>query len=284
MFPQLKNKKFIDISTNKTFSVIDQFENIAILDNKQRVDVKRLLDPSYYDEYIDPVNFFNQQSYQIFTEKIKSIPDEALQNIKEDDEPAVTVYDPEEEKRLLEQRARNINPQAGIIAQMDKFKDLIDDDIRVIDDFSKQTQQTQLVQPELKIEDPIISMFKNVKRNTEFKITLDVNNKIPRPDFIEMMEDSYETSIIEYLADEFTKSLINDPSVIKNKIIEEIKSLVYKKEVKRQPKKPIQPKTKFLGEGEDPKNIPPPPSPPPARSLKEGKQPPKPASEKKEVN
>ena len=56
-------------------------------------------------------------------------------------------------------------------------------------------------------------MFKNVKRNTEFKINLKVDGKIPRLDFIEMMEDSYEISIIEYLADEFTDNILRNPSI-----------------------------------------------------------------------
>jgi hypothetical protein len=75
-------------------------------------------------------------------------------------------------------------------------------------------------------------MFKNVKRNTDFKISLDVENKIPRYDFIEMMEDSYNTSIIDFLATEFTNNLLENPDIIKNKIKEEIERLVYKKESK----------------------------------------------------
>ena len=73
-------------------------------------------------------------------------------------------------------------------------------------------------------------MFKNVKRNREFNISIDIQNKIPRPDFIEMMEDSYNTSIIEFLADEFTNNILNNPSIIKNKIIDEIRRIVYKEE------------------------------------------------------
>jgi hypothetical protein len=81
----------------------------------------------------------------------------------------------------------------------------------------------------IEVQDPVIGMFRNVKRNTEFKINLKVDGKIPRLDFIEMMEDSYEVSIIEYLADEFTNNLLRDPSIIRNKIISEIKSLIDKK-------------------------------------------------------
>ena len=91
----------------------------------------------------------------------------------------------------------------------------------------------------IEVQDPVIGMFKNVKRNTEFKINLKVDGKIPRLDFIEMMEDSYEVSIIEYLADEFTNNLLKDPSIIRNKIINEIKSLIDKKNLSSDKKEEV---------------------------------------------
>jgi hypothetical protein len=128
-------------------------------------------------------------------------------------------------------------------------------------------------------------MFKNVKRNLDFKINLKVDGKIPRLDFIEMMEDSYEISIIEFLADEFTEKLLNDPSIIRNQIINEIKSMIdkkngvsLKKDVNPQitdavtienDVKPVVKKTSNRSK----KTIPPPPSPPKNRMLKEGKEP-----------
>jgi hypothetical protein len=82
--------------------------------------------------------------------------------------------------------------------------------------------------------DPILEMFRNVKRNTSFKIEFTVENKIPRLDFIEMMEDSYNTSIIEFLAQEFTEEIIKDPDIIKEKIKDKLIQLVYPEENKQQ--------------------------------------------------
>jgi len=70
-------------------------------------------------------------------------------------------------------------------------------------------------------------MFKNVKKSVDFKFNVEVSNKIPRLDFIEMMEDSYETSIIEFLANEFTNNILSNPDIIKDSIKERIKQLVY---------------------------------------------------------
>lgn len=99
----------------------------------------------------------------------------------------------------------------------------------------EEAPKQNIVEKEVKLqEDPIITMFKNVKRNKDFKITVDIVNKIPRPDFIEMMEDSYNTSIIEFLANEFTSSIINNPNLIKEKIVTEIKNIVYGKTVEKE--------------------------------------------------
>lgn len=92
----------------------------------------------------------------------------------------------------------------------------------------------QMIQQQ--VEDPIITMFKNVKRSKDFSISLEINNKIPRPDFIEMMEDSYNTSIIDFLASEFTDNLLKNPQIIEDMIKEKIKELVYgvdKKEISK---------------------------------------------------
>jgi hypothetical protein len=181
------------------------------------------------------------------------------------DEPAVLLSDPELEKEEL-MRKYNIqhNPINDAQKQLEKFQQLLGEEttepvqkvevsrdetgepvqrVEVNRDETGEPIQTEVrvnvqqtevrkevVQP--KVEDPIVTMFKNVKRNTDFKISLDVENKIPRYDFIEMMEDSYNTSIIDFLATEFTNNLLKNPDIIKNKIKEEIERLVYKKESK----------------------------------------------------
>mgnify|MGYP000936755767 CR=1 FL=1 len=248
MFPDLKNKKFIDISNNQTVTVVDQFENIAILNNDTRVNVSKLLDRNYFDECIDPNTFFDEKNLQVFTEKIKSIPNDIINNLKDDDGPAVLPYDPEEEKRNIEQKYQINNVPDALKNQMDKFKDLIEDEddmyIQTVSQkenksnkevdtkYINQDSNKKQIDHKQEIDDPMINLFKNVKKNTDFKISIEILNKIPRPDFIEMMEDSYEVSIIDYLSDEFTKKIISDPSIIKDKIKEEIKRIVYKENKK----------------------------------------------------
>ena len=246
------NKKFVDLSSGKIFEVIDQFEDIAILDNKLKVKVNNLLNKQLYEEYIDPSDFFrNDNLVNTFAQQIKQLPlDQIYKKKIEDIEPegpyrpsmsdsAIIPYDPEEEKRELLEKARKMYQNSSRSTNnYEKFADLIDeDDIEIpgIEPQREPQRRSQINEAETQqpiIEntqymDPILSMFRNVKRNTDFKINFEINNKIPRLDFIEMMEDSYNTSIIEFLAEEFTNQILINPDLIKTKISDEIRKMVY---------------------------------------------------------
>ena len=75
-------------------------------------------------------------------------------------------------------------------------------------------------------DNPVISLFANAKRNTKFSITLQFDTKFPNVDFIKLMEESYNESIIEYLASEFTNNILSNPSIIRDKIINELKNTI----------------------------------------------------------
>lgn len=246
MYPTLKDKKFTDLGKGGIITVQDQFEDVAILDNGQRIKVDRLLDKSYYDEYIDPKTFFGD-TFNVFAEKIKAVPNEVLDRLKDDDTDvngsAIIEVDPGEERRLLEQKAREMgakmNPSAQVQKQMELLKDIMadDEDMPVIKNFEQNQPVTnanveppvqKIIAPSVQsVIDPITTMFKNVKRNKDFSFTIEIGEKIPRLDFIEMMEDSYETSIIDFLSEEFTQKILSNPQLIKSKISDEIKRLVY---------------------------------------------------------
>jgi hypothetical protein len=74
--------------------------------------------------------------------------------------------------------------------------------------------------------DPMIEIFKKSKMNTDFKITIDIIKKIPKISYIEMMEENCETSIIDYLAQEFTNSILSNPNLIKDMISDKIRGMM----------------------------------------------------------
>lgn len=256
----LANKSFKNNQTGEVVKVIDSFDNIAILESKDKVAVNRLLDPSFYTEQIDPTNFFNTQgAYNSLAEKIKSIPTE---NIRDDvneglakvvmvdgvgvqlpsaSESAVVLSDPEQEKlELARKYGASIDNSNSVQNQNAAFAKILgegsEDELPkvqprktevVVNNVQHVEAHREYIQPSQRMDDPIINMFRGVKRNVNFKMNIEISNKIPRLDFIEMMEDSYEVSIIDYLAEEFTQNLLNDPSQIKEIIKDRIKKVVY---------------------------------------------------------
>ena len=285
MFRNVRNKKFTDVVSNKVLTVNEQIENIAVLDNGQRIDVNRLLNPMYFDEYIDPNAFFNTNTFNIFAEKIKSIPNDVIEKLPQNDSAIIANYDLEEEKRMVAEKyniQKNNQGQISAQRQLELLKNIVGEEEYSNDELTKMInpnaipiqqnitynsppqeetiirinvedseeikqeivstppqkikreirqeviQETKIIKEEVK-EDPITTIFKNVKKNTDFSFSLDIFEKIPRLDFLEMMEDSYEVSIIDYLASEFTKKLVNDPTLLKDKIANEIRLLIENK-------------------------------------------------------
>lgn len=253
----LSNKTFKNNATGEIVKVIDSFENIAILENKGKAEVSKLLNTDLYTEQIDVSSFFNTQgAYNNLAEKIKNIPADKIRDdvggevmINVDgnnsfssakpsmDESAIIMTTEEDERAELAKRYGVVTPQNDVDKQNQAFAKLLgeEDEVQTIE-VNRDQPRVETQRPVQKsvqmVEDPIITMFKNVKRSKDFSISLEIKNKIPRPDFIEMMEDSYNTSIIDFLAAEFTDNILRNPQIIEDMIKQKIKELVYGVEVK----------------------------------------------------
>lgn len=293
----LRDKSFKNNLTGEIVKVLDSFEDIAILEDKSRVDARHLVNPGLFTEIstqpiqsfnesifnpievdeVKPENFFsNQGAYNSLADKIKNIPQHLIKDDPnagqafvriEDPEgnPTTTAFDnavrvptnesaiiqvnPEDERAALAAKYGVVNTAESINKQNEAFSRLLgedtppDEEVQVIqvnrdevvptlnDEVAKQNwnnEQIKVVQPI--IEDPIIRMFRGVKRSLDFNVSINIDNKIPRVDFIEMMEDSYETSIIDFLADEFTNNIVSNPGMIKEMIKTRINEVVYGKQ------------------------------------------------------
>lgn len=256
----LASKVFKNNITGEVIKVIDSFENIAILENKQKIDVRSLMDSNQYTEQVDPSSFFNNQSaYNFLAEKIKNIPTNMLADDDENvvrvnpyngndfgpvsNESAIIMSSEEEEKAELAKKYGVIDNNDSIQRQNQAFAKLLGEEESVTkievnnneeETYPIETQPISSIPKQVakpvqvnKVEDPIITMFSRTKRNVDFKINIEVLDKIPRLDFIEMMEDSYETSIIDFLTDDITNKILNDTSMIRDSIKSKIKQLVY---------------------------------------------------------
>ena len=285
----LANRSFKNNLTGEIVRVIDSFEDIAILEDRNKVDARHLVNPGLFTEIMSinentnirigengyfnqntveeviPEKFFNNQgAYNALASKIQSIPEHMIkddpnagqtmvridngdgntsssfdQHITNDS--AIVMKSEDDERAELARKYGVVNPTESINKQNEAFSKLLNDDegteqvekVEVSRDEVRQPvkEYSQPIQ-NIKVEDPIVKMFKGVKRIVDFNISIDINNKIPRVDFIEMMEDSYETSIIDFLADEFTNNILSNPDVIRTMIKDKINQIVYSGKLK----------------------------------------------------
>jgi hypothetical protein len=269
----LSNRSFRDNRSGEVVRVIDSFENIAILENKTKIDTRRLLDTNFFTEEIDPSRFLDTTSaYSNIFEEIKNLP---MNNIPdedgeirrstdldgyvppaEDDSAVIYTTLDDEREELARKYGMNIDTGNAVSKQNEAFTKILGEEsaeaaeiptVPVFQNKAEEVQRIEVIREsdrevlvndgQVKV-DPIVTMFKGVKRSVEFSLDLKLENKIPRLDFIEMMEDSYEKSIIEYLAEEFTSELLKNPATLREIISNKIREMVYEKP--KAVRKPVQ--------------------------------------------
>lgn len=242
-------KSFRNNKTGETIEVTDSFDNIALIKSGGRIEVTTLMDKSLYTEQhkdvIDPKSFFENRNYDNILKDVSNIPIDniPIENTNEvkgfggvatptTTESVIVETTKEQEMEELA-RKYNINTDisTGINKQNEAFSKYLNDDVEVVvakreeNETVTRTEENETV-TRIEILDPIITMFRNAKRTVEFNIDLNISDRIPRLDFIEMMEDSYETSIIDFLTNDITNKLLNDPTVIRDSIKAKIQELV----------------------------------------------------------
>jgi len=281
----LSNRSFRNNSTGEVVKVIDSFENIAILENKTKIDTRRLLDPSFFTEEIDPSKFLDTRpAYNSIFEEIKKLPTNNIPDdngeikptvqmdsryippVEEDSAVIYTTVDDEKEE-LARKYGVNPNPVNAISRQNEAFARILGEDSPETTEIASQAPMPATNRPvrydsdpvqridvdrnqgiskpiaaEVPVSDPVVDMFKGIKRSVDFTLDVKLENKIPKLEFIELMEDSYERSLIEYLAEEFANELIKNPESLKQSIAGKIREMVYGKP-KPAPKRQAKPNT-----------------------------------------
>lgn len=282
----LANKSFRDNRTGEVVKVIDSFENIAVLENRSKVDTRRLLDTNYYTEYIDPNQFLNTtttSAYNSIFETIKSIPTDRIpmedgelpvystpQNdvySSLDEGPAIVQSSVEDERAELARKyGASIDSSSEINRQSDAFARILGEEskselpyveqkvepvqkVEIVRDERGDVVSSEYTKPvEPVAEKPLVEekdpyqMFRGIKRTVEFKLDLPLTNKIPKVQFIEMMEESYDKSIIEFLAHDITQEILRDPETLRKSIETKIREMVYGEDEIEVTAKPAAPK------------------------------------------
>jgi hypothetical protein len=266
----LANKSFRDNRTGEVVKVIDSFENIAVLENRSKVDTRRLLDTNYYTEYIDPNQFLSTtttSAYNSIFETIKSIPPDKIPmedgelpvyNSTQNDVygaleegPAIVQSSIDDERAELARKySASVDSSTQVNRQSEAFAKILGEESRselpFVQETNEPVQKVEVVRddrgdfisseyrPSEQRQQQVVNeekdpyeMFRGIKRSVEFKLDLPLTNKIPKLQFIEMMEESYDKSIIEFLAHDITQEILRDPDSLRRSIESKIRDMVY---------------------------------------------------------
>lgn len=309
----LSNRSFRDNRTGEVLKVVDTYENIAILENKAsvktKIDTRRLMDPNMFTEEIDPSKFMDTRpAYNSIFEEIKKLPTSNIPDdngeIKptvqmdsryvppvEDDSAVIYTSIEDEKEELARKYGVNTSPVDAVSRQNEAFARILEDSPEAAEipaapapveyrneepvqriDVNREERQVLVSdgRPEI---DPVVTMFKGIKRSVDFTLDIKLENKIPKIEFIELMEDSYERSLIDYLAEEFANELMKNPEALKKNISEKIREMVYGKP-KPAAKRPPRPNTANRGTAKKPATK------KPAIKKSESEEAPKPAAKR----
>lgn len=239
-----------NLYTHQGGEVVDINESIKSVDTPQT-------------DIVDPNKFFNNQStYNIFADKIKSVDTSKMK----DDEPinvnlpndlnvdnsinAAYTSSIDDEKAELARKygVQNTSPQQSVQKQNEAFAKYLDDEGPVV---KVNADTHQIEEPVNNVvvnnipkttptptTNPVHSVFDQAKKSLPFTAIINQSGYIPRLDFIELMEDSYEVSIIDYLANDYVNQLLANPEQVKNQIKSQIISLLEKSKPKKRATKP----------------------------------------------
>jgi len=137
-----------------------------------------------------------------------------------------------EDQRKMNEKLNKQNQQfSKWLDDESNSDDVRDSSVKMYDENDRLTDSitSNITQkPEFK-EDPAHAMFRSLKKSVPIEIDITISEMLPKREFIQMWEESYEVSIINFLADEFVRKYASNPLLMKGIIVERIKEYAYGK-------------------------------------------------------
>jgi len=73
------------------------------------------------------------------------------------------------------------------------------------------------------------SFIQQLKRTNKVKLKIEVEEKIPKADFIRMMDENFDGGVLNYLVTDVVNKLIKNPSLLEKHVRAALEDIVYKK-------------------------------------------------------
>jgi len=249
----MSNNVYVDKSTGEQVKILQEDTNFYVLDNSVRIKKDVFVKKYEQQKEIDPDSFFKTSNFsndplsnmakQLMNMDTSKIPDVATEGAQvKYIEPTVVLNDsslppgasvkqpqmegsiqlsPAEKKAMLEQW-RKTQPGAQIPEVQNRNWD---DDERFLNGDKPIETPTKKEEPKV---DPIKMMFKMFKNNYPVKLTIEIEENIPSPVFIGMVQENVEADAIEYYSNIISDKIMKDPSSLKFQIYEQLKSIINK--------------------------------------------------------
>jgi hypothetical protein len=203
------------------------------------VAIKKYLLGTKYEEYLDPSTFFNNSKTMMdIANKIKQHDGPVneshtgtqvnMQNVYQKPHaedavvPPVQKFDPNRHNQNSYQTQEyEFNNQQN--TQQHHVQNVNTNSHNHVPQNNQQTyQHVPPVQ-----ENPEEALFKKLKRNTKAVFELKVEEMVPTTDFIRMMNDNFEMSIIDFLSKQAVDKLLRDPEKLRKQIKDQLETTVY---------------------------------------------------------
>lgn len=252
------NTIYSDKSTGEQVTIINEDVNFYELSNKIRI--KKDIFTKRYEQSteVDPNSFFNSQNSSTnplmnLANQIKGLDSSKISDTQSNagtqikytppvvisdnsmgQQPVITqpqiedsiVLTAEQKKAMLEEWRKT---QPGAQIPQVQNKNWNDDDEILLNgnknDNLQQESETTKKKEEAKV-DPIQMMFKMFKSNYPVKLNIEVEENIPNPTFIGMVQENVEADAIEYYAKVISNKLLKNPEKLTKDIYTQLKSII----------------------------------------------------------
>lgn len=206
----LIGKKF-DVN-GSILEVLKEDSDFAYLSGGAAIKKTTLL--SSYDEYMDPSTFFNtsQNALGNLANQLKENVQQTNTSTYVDERTHVSVNDP------------NLGIQSQPAAQQVETIMGNSNPSMTSNPVYQQAPVNHYTTPSNSPED---ALFRKMKKPDSIDVVLSFKEKIPARDFIRLMNDNFETSIIDYLAKDFTDKLLMNPELLEIQIKTFLNKLIY---------------------------------------------------------
>lgn len=238
------DKIFVDKTTGEQVKIVNEDVNFYALDNSVRIKKDVFLKKYNEQVEVDPNLFFApknmsndplaniaSQLKNLDTSKINDsstgtkikynppvvLSDNSQSYVQKQAQTEEPIKLSPEEKRAMMEEWRRTQPGAQIPEIQEKEYD--------DEKFLNGDKPIVTKAPEPKI-DPLQMMFKMFKNNYPVVINLKIEEKIPNPTFIGMVQENVEGDAIEYYSKMISDKFLSDPSKLKTEIYNQLKKII----------------------------------------------------------